>query len=316
MNKTANFEKEIRQILKGKLKGFKTVGGISGGLLGYGIGGSKGLYDAVKADREGEMEGLEKIDKAKEYLKRIMVPGAIGLGVGAAGGAGIGAAIRNIRPGKFIKNMRKDFMSGPAQNIPKENHDSEFNDFLKFQADDLEETDLIKGIKKSLKSQLFNKTAQHPSPGKFIPRTIGGKRVFGTLGAGVGGALGGAAGGLVGGLKGLVSPDEDEEIDPATEKMVRKSRLASALANAGKGALIGGGLGAIGGGGLAALRAHQYVKRLGSLPPGETPERMELIDNLRDIKDYLTGSTNKLNSLKHIMKALYKKDYLYENGSR
>lgn len=306
MNKTANFEKEIRQILKGKLKGFKTVGGISGGLLGYGIGGSKGLYDAVKADREGEMEGMEKIDKAKEYLKRIMVPGAVGLGVGAAGGAGIGAAIRNHRPGKFIKNMRKDFMSGPAQNIPKENHDSVFNAFLKFKADDLEETDLIKGIKESLKSQLFNKTAQHPNPGKFIPSTIGAKRVMGTIGAGVGGALGGAAGGLVGGLKGLVSPDE--EIDPATEKMVRKSRLASALSNAGKGALVGGGLGAIGGGGLAALRAQQYLKRQGSLPPDHDPAVVELWDNLK----YLKGKVEKspMEALKHLMKELYKKDYL------
>lgn len=161
MNTQANFEKEIRQILKGKLKGFKTVGALGGGILGYGAGGSKGLYDAVKADREGEMEGLEGMDKAKEYLKRIMVPGAIGLGAGVGIGTGIGAAVRNIRPSIFKmreKNKYESRLRSLGSRITQSEIDASFPDYLKFRADDLEEVDLIKNIKEQLKAKLQKKT--------------------------------------------------------------------------------------------------------------------------------------------------------------
>lgn len=156
MNTHAKFEKEIRQILKGKLKGYKTLGGIGGGLIGYGVGGSKGLYDAIEADRDGEMEGLGKADKAKEYLKRVMAPGAVGLGVGALGGIGVGAAARNLQPmiktRKNIAKLHKAFDHHPPH-VRNEITES----ILRDEAKNTKQTDLMAEIKNVLKSKLSKK---------------------------------------------------------------------------------------------------------------------------------------------------------------
>jgi hypothetical protein len=102
------FEKSIKKLLSPKFVGFKRFGLGGGALVGGGIGGTKGLIDAVNADRSGEMEEMEGKEKALEYLKKILAPGMVGLGTGAAVGLAGGEALKRTRIGQTVKGLKAD----------------------------------------------------------------------------------------------------------------------------------------------------------------------------------------------------------------
>ena len=140
MNKTASnksFEQNIRKILESKFKGYGRFGGMSGAFVGGGIGGTKGLVDAISADRKGEMDGLERKEKIKEYLKKMIAPGAVGLGL-----------LRNATAKHHFKGLSGDFdsMYSGKPSIMKNKEK-----IIEDAARNYGEVDLIDSIKNKLK---------------------------------------------------------------------------------------------------------------------------------------------------------------------
>lgn len=151
MNKTASnksFEQNIRKILESKFKGYGRFGGMSGAFVGGGIGGTKGLVDAISADREGEMDGLEKKEKIKEYLKKMIAPGAVGLVAGGGIGAVGGRLLRNATAKHHFKGLSGDFdsMYSGKPSIMKNKEK-----IIEDAARNYGEVDLIDSIKNKLK---------------------------------------------------------------------------------------------------------------------------------------------------------------------
>jgi hypothetical protein len=89
------FEEKIKNLIHGKRSGYKTFGTITGGMLGSGIGGTKGLVDAIQSQNRGEMDNLETKEKIKQYMRMMLKPGAKGLAVGATLGLGGGQLLKN-----------------------------------------------------------------------------------------------------------------------------------------------------------------------------------------------------------------------------
>lgn len=98
----------IKKMLSDKHKGYKTVGSVAGGALGAGIGSATGLVKAINKHRSGEMDDLDTIDKAKEYLKSVGGHAGIGLGAGAALGAGAGELGKRWSANGPLENVLKN----------------------------------------------------------------------------------------------------------------------------------------------------------------------------------------------------------------
>lgn len=102
-----DFEKRVMDILKNKLKGHKTYGGIVGGLLGSGVGGTAGLIDTEKKRQSGELDGLSTEGKIKKYFMGALKPGIAGGLIGGGLGVGYGALDR-INTAKKIYGPNKE----------------------------------------------------------------------------------------------------------------------------------------------------------------------------------------------------------------
>jgi hypothetical protein len=104
-----DFEKRVMDILKSKLKGHKTYGGIVGGLLGSGVGGTAGLIDTEKKRQSGELDNLSMEGKMKEYILAALKPGIAGAAIGGGLGVGYGALDRINTAKKIYTQNRKTF---------------------------------------------------------------------------------------------------------------------------------------------------------------------------------------------------------------
>ena len=110
------------RLLRDKHKGYKTVGAVAGGALGAGIGGTTGLVKTLNRHRAGEMDELDSVDKAKEYLKAMSSHAGIGLGAGSLLGAGTGEIGRRWSangPMAKVKNNLKVIAKYAPENISR-----------------------------------------------------------------------------------------------------------------------------------------------------------------------------------------------------
>lgn len=108
---TPEFENRILELLKSKLKGYKTTHAIGGGLLGSGLGGTAGLIDTERRRRNGEMDNMSTEDKVKAYLIGALKPGL----AGGAIGAGLGTGVGHLRRSNAAKAM---YSKGKSLDIP------------------------------------------------------------------------------------------------------------------------------------------------------------------------------------------------------
>jgi len=145
MNKA--FEQNIKNLLRKKFTGFKRMGGLAGGLAGSGIGGTMGMMDAIKSDRAGEMEGLGAKEKIKAYLDKMIAPGVVGLGGGAALGIGGGEALRRMRANQHLTGLKKGIREKLLLN-PKIKSGPE--DILEHVVKNYPEQDALTHLKKNL----------------------------------------------------------------------------------------------------------------------------------------------------------------------
>jgi hypothetical protein len=104
-----DFEKRVMDILKSKLKGHKTYGGIVGGLIGSGVGGTAGLIDTERKRQSGELDGLSTEGKVKEYLMGALKPGIAGGLIGGGIGVGHGAMDRMNTAKKIYSPHKETF---------------------------------------------------------------------------------------------------------------------------------------------------------------------------------------------------------------
>jgi hypothetical protein len=105
-NLSSSFEERIRNLIHGKRSGYKTFGALTGGMIGSGIGGTKGLIDAVKSQNRGEMDELETKEKIKQYIRMMLGPGLKGLAAGGTLGMGGGALLRRRDVGMEMNKIK------------------------------------------------------------------------------------------------------------------------------------------------------------------------------------------------------------------
>lgn len=101
------FLAKIKDFLGNKMTGYKTFGAMAGASAGSGIGASYGMYQKYKDDKAGKMEGMDKKEKIKEYLKASLKPGLYGMAGGAGAGIFGGRMLRNANLDKYTEEFAR-----------------------------------------------------------------------------------------------------------------------------------------------------------------------------------------------------------------
>ena len=163
--------KAIKKVLLDKHKGYKTVGAVTGGALGAGLGGTVGLVKTINKHQKGELDELDNKDKIKEYLKSVGGGAGVGLGAGALIGMGAGEYGRRWSIKDPIQNTLKTL----REDIAPENI-AAAGAWIKNKNDQtLPKMDLVKNVKNSIMYMLSKKapplnTVTHDGV-RAIPRT-------------------------------------------------------------------------------------------------------------------------------------------------
>jgi hypothetical protein len=159
--------KAIKKVLLDKHKGYKTVGAVTGGALGAGLGGTIGLVKTINKHRKGELDELD----IKEYLKSVGSGAGIGLGAGSLVGLGAGEYGRRWSIKDPIQNTLKTL----REDIAPENITAA-GEFIRNNYDQtIPKMDLAKNVKKRIMYMLSKKapplnTVTHNGV-RAIPRT-------------------------------------------------------------------------------------------------------------------------------------------------
>jgi hypothetical protein len=105
-NLSKAFEDKIKNLIHGRRSGYKTFGALTGGMIGSGVGGTKGLVDAVQSQNRGEMDELDTKEKIKQYIRMMARPGLKGLALGGTLGLGGGALLKRRDVGMEMDKIR------------------------------------------------------------------------------------------------------------------------------------------------------------------------------------------------------------------
>jgi hypothetical protein len=75
-------------------------------MIGSGVGGTKGLLDAIESQNSGEMDSLNTKEKIKQYIKMMASPGLKGLAVGGTLGLGGGELLKKRDVGMEMNKIK------------------------------------------------------------------------------------------------------------------------------------------------------------------------------------------------------------------
>jgi hypothetical protein len=98
---------DLLKTLKKRMKGFKTSGGLLGGIGGLGLGGLSGIYSGYKENKNLDEKDNKRLrgDKINTYLKHM----GLHAGVGALSGAGVGVLGGAIAKNKLSNKIYEPF---------------------------------------------------------------------------------------------------------------------------------------------------------------------------------------------------------------
>lgn len=231
----------IERLLLDKHKGYKTVGAVAGGALGAGIGSTAGLAKTINRHRAGELDELDTVDKAKEYLKAMGSHAGIGLGAGSLLGAGVGELGRRWTVSDGM-SATKGALNNVAKQAP-ENISAAGKHAYRKTNKETASMNISDNVKQRM-MELMGKKA-NVSPSKLVQEALRKRQIQGAL-------IGGIGGGIGNGLLAAATPNEDGSDTSALER---------GLTGAGIGTLAGGALGY--GTGTAAFRNFLSKHRTG-----------------------------------------------------
>jgi hypothetical protein len=107
MDKKANFERRIVDLIENSYKGFAKSKAIAGALTGGGVGGALGLGDTALKHYKGDYADMEPADIAKLYASKGLTSAGLGAGVGGLLGGARGRSIKNSLVAAEKNKMRQ-----------------------------------------------------------------------------------------------------------------------------------------------------------------------------------------------------------------